>query len=96
MGIGLLLWSVHADRLRRIDSHVRATMAERTRVAQEIHDTLLQSAAGAAMQIRAGLKMLHKGLHQPGVRAAINCAGTLRREHERCPASDLGASLAGA
>jgi ligand-binding sensor domain-containing protein/signal transduction histidine kinase len=67
IAVALLLWYGHLARLRKIEAHVRTTMAERTRVAQEIHDTLLQSAAGTAMQIRAGLQLLHKGSAQSGI-----------------------------
>lgn len=56
--IGLLaIW-----RHRRVAAAIRArfdvTLAERTRIAQELHDTLLQSLTGVALQVHAALRIL--------------------------------------
>lgn len=56
--IGLLaLWRQH-----RVAAGIRArfdaTLAERTRIAQELHDTLLQSLTGVALQVHAALRIL--------------------------------------
>ncbi|MBC7842063.1 MAG: hypothetical protein H7099_07115 [Gemmatimonadaceae bacterium] len=51
-------WQHRRSRLaaERAQTHFDATLAERTRVARELHDTLLGDMAGMAMQLNAGAK----------------------------------------
>lgn len=55
---------LHRRRARELRSRFAAVLAERTRIAREIHDTLLQGFAGAALQLGAiSRKMVsHPGL----------------------------------
>ena len=52
-----LVWLVYLARLRQVAGGLRvryqAALAERTRIAQELHDTLLQGFTGITMQLRA-------------------------------------------
>jgi ligand-binding sensor domain-containing protein/signal transduction histidine kinase len=57
----LLFWFAHLLRLRQTRQRLRVVFAERARVANELHDTLLQTLSGAAMQVRAGLSHLENG-----------------------------------
>jgi signal transduction histidine kinase len=63
----LVLWSIHAFRLRQTRRGLSLVMAERSRVAQELHDTLLQSVSGTAMEIQGGLRQISLGSSQLGV-----------------------------
>src|SRR5262249_12390659 len=45
------LWASWRLRVRQIRSHFAAVLAERARVGREIHDTLLQSLVGTALEI---------------------------------------------
>ncbi len=67
LAIVLMLWSAHALRLRQTRRGLRLVMAERSRVAQELHDTLLQSVSGTAMEIQGGLRQISLGASQLGV-----------------------------
>ena len=55
-------WWIAAWRQRRAAAAIRAqfetTLAERTRIAQELHDTLLQGFTGVSLQMRAVQRML--------------------------------------
>ncbi|MBV9179743.1 MAG: hypothetical protein JO356_00405 [Acidobacteria bacterium] len=57
----LALWMVHEYRLRQTRERLKLVLQERSRVANELHDTLLQSLSGSAMQIRAGVSHLKQG-----------------------------------
>lgn len=48
-----LVWTAHVAKIRMMKARFRAIMAERARVAHEMHDTLAQSFAGVAFQIQA-------------------------------------------
>ena len=54
-GFALLLWSLHGLRLRRLAAQLNIRfeerLAERTRIAREIHDTVLQNISGFALQL---------------------------------------------
>jgi signal transduction histidine kinase/ligand-binding sensor domain-containing protein len=58
----LLLWALYQLRLRQLEQQFNATLQtrvdERTRIARELHDTLLQSFQGAAFQFQAARKLL--------------------------------------
>src|SRR5207253_508275 len=54
-GFALMLWNLHVFRLRRMAAQMNIRfeerLAERTRIAREIHDTLLQTISGLALQL---------------------------------------------
>jgi len=58
----LLLWFLYQYRLRQLQHQfnigLEAQVNERTRIARELHDTLLQSFQGAAFQFQAARKLL--------------------------------------
>ncbi len=49
--VGAALFGLHRRRLRQIDLRHGLVLAERSRLAREIHDTLAQSLAGAVVQL---------------------------------------------
>jgi len=61
-GVCALLWALHQLRLRQIaaqfDARLQERVYERTRIARELHDTLLQSLHGLMFQFQAARNML--------------------------------------
>ena len=61
-GVAALLWALHLLRLRQIasqfDARLQARLNERTRIARELHDTLLQSLHGLMFRFQAVRNML--------------------------------------
>ena len=57
-----LLWALHGIRLHQIaqqfNAHLEARVDERTRIARELHDTLLQSFQGVMFRFQAARNML--------------------------------------
>jgi signal transduction histidine kinase/streptogramin lyase len=64
----LLIGLAHSLRVRETERRLTTIMAERSRVAQELHDTLLQSVAGTAMEIQGALRLLRHGSTETGFR----------------------------
>ncbi len=51
--IGLMVWLGYQLRIRRLQSQFNLVLTERTRIARELHDTLLQGLSGVTMQLQA-------------------------------------------
>jgi signal transduction histidine kinase len=66
VGIGLLLWGVWQLRVRALHTRYALIMNERTRIGQEIHDTVLQNMAGVALEIEG----VARKLQRPGPEAS--------------------------
>jgi signal transduction histidine kinase len=79
-GFAQLLWSLHGIRLRRMAAQLNVRfeerLAERTRIAGEMHDTLLQNISGFALQLDG----LSKTVSAP-VRDRLH---DLREQAEQC------------
>jgi len=79
---GLLLWSLHRLRLRKmaavLDLRYRERLAERTRIAREMHDSLLQNICGFALQLDGLAKMATIPV------SARNHLREIRQEAELC------------
>jgi len=60
----LLLWALYQLRLRQLagqfNMRLEERVGERTRIARELHDTLLQNLHGAMFQFQAARNMVHK------------------------------------
>src|SRR5205814_4437258 len=59
--VALLLlagWAAYRLRLNQVSGQFEVRLAERTRIARELHDTLLQSFQGAVFQFQAARNML--------------------------------------
>jgi len=54
--LGLLVWSAHRLRVRRVVSRMQLIVAERTRVSRELHDSLLQGFAGVVFLLEAAVR----------------------------------------
>lgn len=81
-GLSLLLWSLHRLRLRKMEAALnllyQERISERTRIAREMHDSLLQNICGLALQLDGLAKLAtipafaRDQLHE------------IRKETERC------------
>jgi ligand-binding sensor domain-containing protein/signal transduction histidine kinase len=59
--LALAIFLIHRLRLRRLRSQFNAVLAERNRVAREVHDTLAQSFVGVSVQLElAGQLLAHE------------------------------------
>ncbi|MFN0167786.1 MAG: two-component regulator propeller domain-containing protein [Bryobacteraceae bacterium] len=58
--LGLSAFGAHGLRTRTVRREFAAVLSERTRIAREIHDTLLQGFAGSALQLNALLRKLRR------------------------------------
>lgn len=56
--VGATIFVLYRMRLRRLRSQFNAVLAERTRVAREIHDTLAQSFVGVSVQLELANQLL--------------------------------------
>jgi signal transduction histidine kinase len=54
----LLGWLIYRWRVHQVESRFRAVLAERTRIAREIHDTLAQGFVGISVQLELAAQML--------------------------------------
>jgi signal transduction histidine kinase/ligand-binding sensor domain-containing protein len=65
LALGLLAWLLHrwrSDRAcRRLEERIQAGLAERERIARELHDHLMQGTVGLTLQVQAGLAELPRG-----------------------------------
>ena len=51
--LGALMWGIHRVRVRQLRHEFAAVLAERNRIARELHDTLAQGFTGVSMQLEA-------------------------------------------
>jgi ligand-binding sensor domain-containing protein/signal transduction histidine kinase len=51
--LGLGVWLVHRQRVRRVKQAFQAVLEERARLAREMHDTLIQGCAGVSLLLEA-------------------------------------------
>jgi signal transduction histidine kinase/ligand-binding sensor domain-containing protein len=67
-GVCTLLWALHQLRLRQIasqyDARLQARLNERTRIARDLHDTLLQSLHGLMFRFQAVRNMLPRRIDE--------------------------------
>ncbi len=56
--LGALVYAVYQLRLRRVQREFKAVLAERNRIAREIHDTLAQDFVGVSLQLEITAQLL--------------------------------------
>lgn len=61
LGLGLLAWQLYRLRVRRIEAQFGAVLAERTRIAREIHDNLAQEMLGISVQLEVVARTMPPG-----------------------------------
>ena len=74
----LLGWQVYRWRVHQVESRFGAVLAERTRIAREIHDTLAQGFVGISVQLELAAQMLSSS--PAAVREQLNQTRKLVRD----------------
>jgi len=73
-------WAVYRSRVRGIKGRLQAIMTERTRIARELHDTLMQGFSGVTMQLQAIASRLPGSDVRDDLNEVIGDAGNCLRE----------------
>lgn len=81
--LALSAWLGYQWRVRWIKSRMQAVVSERTRIARELHDTLMQGFAGVTMQMQALLGKLPASEARGRLEEIIGDAGVCLREARR-------------
>jgi len=79
----LCVWGVYRLRMTQLRTQFLAVMAERLRIARELHDTLLQGFSGITMQMQALSNRLAPSPEQNALKDVIADAGHCLREARR-------------
>jgi signal transduction histidine kinase len=58
LALALIVWELYRLRVRRMETQFSAVLAERNRLAREIHDTLAQGFAGISVQLELVARVL--------------------------------------
>jgi signal transduction histidine kinase len=75
--LGLAIWAGYLIRIRNLKRQFRLVISERSRIARELHDTLLQGLSGVTMQLQALWTRLPSSSHEREVLGdIIKDAGT--------------------
>jgi signal transduction histidine kinase len=74
--IGLATWLGYQLRIRNLKRQFRLVISERSRIARELHDTLLQGISGVTMQLQALWTRLPPSHEKEVLRDIIKDAGT--------------------
>jgi signal transduction histidine kinase len=75
--LGLTLFAAYRLRVRRMRARFEVVLAERTRIAREMHDTLAQGVAGVGLQIETAMKVLDR--EPTAVRTHLRLAHAMAR-----------------
>jgi signal transduction histidine kinase len=94
-------WLVYLARIRRLKRHFSLILAERTRIARELHDTLLQGFSGVTMEMQALARRLPGDLRPVLEDIVADAAHALREvrlllanlRNEPAPAAGLSAAI---
>jgi signal transduction histidine kinase/ligand-binding sensor domain-containing protein len=90
--IGLLVWLVYQFRVEQLRSRFALILAERSRIARELHDTLIQGFSGITMQLHAFANRLGASEDRHALGEIINDAGVCLQETRRSVAGLRGAT----
>lgn len=77
---GLAVWLAYRLRVRRIKERLHAIVGERTRIARELHDTLMQGFSGITMEMQALSTRLTEPEQRSALAEIIDDAGVCLRE----------------
>jgi signal transduction histidine kinase len=88
--IGLLVWVVYQFRVEQLRSRFALVLAERSRIARELHDTLIQGFSGITMQMHAFTSRLSASEDRQALGEIIHDAGICLQETRRSVAGLRG------
>jgi ligand-binding sensor domain-containing protein/two-component sensor histidine kinase len=100
--VAAIAFWIYRGRVRRIRGELQAILAERSRIARELHDTLIQGFSGVTMEMAALAGRLDDNGNRSELQEIIQDAGTALREARRSvaglrtdnsPASGLAAAI---
>lgn len=77
------VWGAYRMRVRRIRTQLNAVLAERSRIARELHDTLMQGFSGVTMEMQALAARLAPSRERGTLEEIIRDAGVCLREARR-------------
>jgi len=78
--LALAAWAVFRLRVQRIHRHLNLVVAERARIARELHDTLMQGFSGITMEMQALASRLKPSAERNTLHGIIQDAGQCLRE----------------
>jgi signal transduction histidine kinase/ligand-binding sensor domain-containing protein len=81
--LGLLVWMIYRIRVRRLRDQFVLVLAERSRIARELHDTLIQGFSGITMQLHAFTSRLRTTDERQALGEIIRDAGICLQETRR-------------
>lgn len=81
--LALAIWGLFQLRVLRVRAHLNGVLAERGRIARELHDTLIQGFSGVTMQMQALSARLARSPEKSNLDEIIQDAGTCLREARR-------------
>jgi signal transduction histidine kinase/ligand-binding sensor domain-containing protein len=81
--VALAAWGAYRLRVRRIKDQMRAVVSERSRIARELHDTLIQGFSGVTMQMQALSTRLPLTEERENLQEIIHDAGICLRDARR-------------
>ena len=81
--VASLVWLAYRLRVRRLRAQFAIVLAERNRIARELHDTLIQGFSGITMELQALLGRLHGSRERDDLEEIIRDAGWCLREARR-------------
>ncbi len=82
-GLAGIAWLAYRQRIRHIKSHLQVVLAERSRIARELHDTLIQGFSGVTMQMQALTARLRQSPERETLTEIIHDAGNCLSEARR-------------
>ncbi|HEY4311593.1 MAG TPA: two-component regulator propeller domain-containing protein [Pirellulales bacterium] len=103
LALGLAGFGAYRLRVRTIKEQMRAVVAERSRIARELHDTLMQGFSGVTMEMQALAARLQRSNERSTleeiIRDAANCVRDARRSvaglrHDPAAESGLSSAIA--
>jgi ligand-binding sensor domain-containing protein/signal transduction histidine kinase len=80
---GAAIWLTYQLRMQRLREHFQLILAERNRIARELHDTLIQGLSGITMEMQALAGRIRAPQERATLEEIIEDAGTCLRETRR-------------
>jgi len=74
----LITWAAYRQRLNQVAYQFETRLAERTRIARDLHDTLLQSFQGALFEFQTSRNLFSKG-RQEAIQTLDNAMSTAKK-----------------
>lgn len=81
--LALLVWQAYRARVHRIRAELQTILAERSRIARELHDTLIQGFSGVTMEMQALSTRLTHASEKAELGSIIQDAGAALSEARR-------------